>query len=606
MITKMKKLLLFMAHPTNDMDEDLMVLGNLGLMHISPFQPAKDESIERVQKRIEQLEKAIAILDNCEGVETSSSIEVNDFTIGERGEVALLEKVLETNDVNKDLQKQIAELSKAQQWYSCWGNISLDDVQTITDKGIYLKLYEVLEKDLKSLRAQANVIVVGQSNGINQVVLVSEDKGATLNYQQIEFPGITQQDVELALSKKNIELANGQQLLLQLSSQKDLLENAMEERNRRLKIRTVQYGGIAFHDKVRCWEGYIPEDKVSNVTEAAEQNGWGYVVREPRHDEYDLVPTLLKNPKWTHKIKPVMNFMGLVPGYDEIDVSKIFLVFFTFFTGILVGDAGYGLIFFALTLLTHWKTGFVKKIEFGLFYTLSISVMIWGVLTGTYFGAETIANIPFLKQLQVEQLASFGGDNLMIQQFMFLIGAVHLSIGHIQKGWKYLNTVLAVAQVGWIAIVWGLYFMVNKMVLGIPAPEFMVWLFIGGAILVALFSSPGKPILKSMLSSLGNLPLNVINGFSDIISYIRLYAVGLSTVLMASSFNDMAIGDGITTIASGIGAVLILILGHALNMTLAAMAVLVHGVRLNMLEYAGHASVEFSGSEYNPFKLKNK
>jgi len=595
-----------MAHPTNDMDEDLMVLGNLGLMHISPFQPAKDESIERVQKRIEQLEKAIAILDNCEGVETSSSIEVNDFTIGERGEVALLEKVLETNDVNKDLQKQIAELSKAQQWYSCWGNISLDDVQTITDKGIYLKLYEVLEKDLKSLRAQANVIVVGQSNGINQVVLVSEDKGATLNYQQIEFPGITQQDVELALSKKNIELANGQQLLLQLSSQKDLLENAMEERNRRLKIRTVQYGGIAFHDKVRCWEGYIPEDKVSNVTEAAEQNGWGYVVREPRHDEYDLVPTLLKNPKWTHKIKPVMNFMGLVPGYDEIDVSKIFLVFFTFFTGILVGDAGYGLIFFALTLLTHWKTGFVKKIEFGLFYTLSISVMIWGVLTGTYFGAETIANIPFLKQLQVEQLASFGGDNLMIQQFMFLIGAVHLSIGHIQKGWKYLNTVLAVAQVGWIAIVWGLYFMVNKMVLGIPAPEFMVWLFIGGAILVALFSSPGKPILKSMLSSLGNLPLNVINGFSDIISYIRLYAVGLSTVLMASSFNDMAIGDGITTIASGIGAVLILILGHALNMTLAAMAVLVHGVRLNMLEYAGHASVEFSGSEYNPFKLKNK
>jgi len=595
-----------MAHPTNDMDEDLMVLGNLGLMHISPFQPAKDESIERVQKRIEQLEKAIAILDNCEGVETSSLIEVNDFTIGERGEVALLEKVLETNDVNKDLQKQIAELSKAQQWYSCWGNISLDDVQTITDKGIYLKLYEVLEKDLKSLRAQANVIVVGQSNGINQVVLVSEDKGATLNYQQIEFPGITQQDVELALSKKNIELANGQQLLLQLSSQKDLLENAMEERNRRLKIRTVQYGGIAFHDKVRCWEGYIPEDKVSNVTEAAEQNGWGYVVREPRHDEYDLVPTLLKNPKWTHKIKPVMNFMGLVPGYDEIDVSKIFLVFFTFFTGILVGDAGYGLIFFALTLLTHWKTGFVKKIEFGLFYTLSISVMIWGVLTGTYFGAETIANIPFLKQLQVEQLASFGGDNLMIQQFMFLIGAVHLSIGHIQKGWKYLNTVLAVAQVGWIAIVWGLYFMVNKMVLGIPAPEFMVWLFIGGAILVALFSSPGKPILKSMLSSLGNLPLNVINGFSDIISYIRLYAVGLSTVLMASSFNDMAIGDGITTIASGIGAVLILILGHALNMTLAAMAVLVHGVRLNMLEYAGHASVEFSGSEYNPFKLKNK
>ncbi|MCT4589804.1 MAG: hypothetical protein N4A71_18415 [Carboxylicivirga sp.] len=602
----MKKLMLFMAHPTNDMEDDLTILGRLGLMHISPFQPAKDESIERVHKRIEQLEKAIAILDESEALDAAASVKLNDYANEERGEIALLEKVLDTNSANNDLQKQIAELSKAKQWYDSWGSISLADIQTINSKGVSLKLYEVPEKDTKAFRNQENVKVVGQSNGMCQVVLISEDAEAALNYQPIAFPDISQQEVEQSLKEANEALTKGQQTLLQLSAQKELLIEALEERNRRLKVRTVQYGGIAFHDKVRCWEGYVPEDKVNGVTDAAEENGWGYIVSEPRPDEYDLVPTLLHNPKWTHKIKPVMNFMGLVPGYDEIDVSKIFLIFFTFFTGILVGDAGYGIIFFVLTLLAHWKTGFVKKIEFGLFYTLSVSVMIWGVLTGTYFGAETIANIPFLKQLQVQQLASFGGDNLKIQQFMFLIGAVHLTIGHIQKGLKYINTVLVIAQLGWAAIVWGLYFLVNKMVLGIEAPEFMPWLFIGGGVLVGLFSSPGQPIVKGILSSLGNLPLNVINGFSDVISYIRLYAVGLSTVLMASSFNDMAIGEGITTVASGIGAVLVLVLGHALNMTLAAMAVLVHGVRLNMLEYAGHASVEFSGSDYNPFKLKNK
>ncbi len=603
MITKMKKTLLFMAHPNNDMQDDLTALGRLGLMHISPFQPAKDESIERVQSRIEQLEKAISILDNCDDTDATSSVKVDDYTNQERGEIALLERVLETNGANKELQKQIAELSKAKQWYDSWGNISLDDIKIINSNGIFLKLYEIPEKDLKAVRTQENVQIVGHSNGLAQVVLISEDKEAALNYHPIELPGNSQKEVEQALNEKTAKLSSGKQLLLQLSAQRELLENALDERKRRLKVRTVQYGGIAFHDKVRCWEGYVPESKVSDVTEAADKNGWGYVIKEPSADEYDKVPTLLHNPKWTDKIKPVMNFMGLVPGYDEIDVSKIFLVFFTFFTGILVGDAGYGLIFFALTLLAHWKSGFVKKIEFGLFYTLSVSIMLWGVLTGTYFGAETLANIPFLKQLQVSQLASFGGDNLRIQQFMFLIGAVHLSIGHIQKGLKYINTVLVIAQVGWVAIVWGLYFMVNKMVLAIPAPEFMPWLFIGGATLVALFSSPGQPLLKGILSSLGNLPLNVINGFSDVISYIRLYAVGLSTVLMASSFNDMAIGDGITTIASGALAVVVLILGHALNMALAAMAVLVHGVRLNMLEYSGHANVEFSGSEYNPFKI---
>lgn len=593
-----------MTNPVNDMDEDLTVLGQLGLMHIAPFQPAKDESIDRVQERIEQMERAISILEAYDGTESDSSAKVSDYAGEERGEIAFLEKILETNVHNAELQLQITELSKEKLWFASWGLVALEDVKTINDKGIYLKLYEVSDKDMKHIRDKENVLVAGQSKGMNQVVLISEDKDAFLNYHKVEFPERSLKEVELALDKKKAELTKCEQLLRQLSPQKQLLKEALTERKRRLKVRMVQYGGVSFYDKVRCWEGFIPEDQVSRITDAADENGWGYMVKDPRPDEYDEVPTLLENPKWTDKVKPVMNFMGLVPGYDEIDVSKVFLIFFTFFTGILVGDAGYGLIFFLITLLVHYKQKFAKSIEFSLMYTLSASIMTWGVLTGTYFGAETIANIPFLSNLRVQQLASFGGDNLKIQQFMFLIGAVHLTIGHMQKGWKYVNSVVVIAQVGWIFIVWGLYFLVNQMVLGIDGPIFMPWLFVAGAVLVALFSSPGQPFFKGMLSSLGNLPLNVINGFSDVISYIRLYAVGLSTVLMASSFNEMAIGEGITTIASGITAVLVLVLGHALNMTLAAMAVLVHGVRLNMLEYAGHASVEFSGSEYKPFKLK--
>ncbi|WP_430812569.1 MULTISPECIES: V-type ATP synthase subunit I [unclassified Carboxylicivirga] len=606
MIKKMKKLLLFMTNPVNDMDEDLTVLGQLGLMHISPFQPAKDDSIDRVQERIEQMERAIDILEAHEGQGADAQARVSDYAGEERGEIAFLEKILDTNVHNAELKLQIDELTNEKQWFEAWGLVAIDDVRALHDKGVFVRLYEVADKDLKNIRTNENVLIAGRSNGVNQVVLISEDKDATLNYHPVEFPKRSLKQVEQTLSEKEAELSKGKQFLGQLSAQKELLKEALVERKRRLKVRLVQYGGVSFYGKLRCWEGFVPEDQVSHITDAAEENGWGYMVKDPRPDEYEQVPTLLENPGWTHKIKPVMNFMGLVPGYDEIDVSKVFLIFFTFFTGILVGDAGYGLIFFALTLLVHWKQGFTKQIEFGLMYTLSASIMTWGVLTGTYFGVEAIANIPFLKQLQVQQLASFGGDNLKIQQFMFLIGAVHLSIGHLQKGWKYMNSVIPVAQLGWVSIVWGLYFLVNQMVLGIEGPVFMPWMFIGGAVLVALFSTPGQPLFKGMLSSLGNLPLNVINGFSDVISYIRLYAVGLSTVLMATSFNDMAIGEGITTLASGIGAVIILVLGHALNMTLAAMAVLVHGVRLNMLEYAGHASVEFSGSEYNPFKLKNK
>ena len=351
-------------------------------------------------------------------------------------------------------------------------------------------------------------------------------------------------------------------------------------------------------------KGFIPEQSVEELVSIAEQNSWGYTINEPDQEEIDEVPTHFQSSKWAQKIRPVMNFMGLVPGYKELDVSNVFMIFFTFFTGVLVGDAGYGLVFLIITLLVHSKKKFAPIIEFKLIYTLSVSIMVWGIITGTYFGSQAIAEISFLSQLRIDKMASFGGDNIFIQRIMFGIGAIHLTIGHLQTAWKYNNSVKAIAQLGWVAIIWGLFLVVNQMVLDITAPAIMPWLFIGGINLVVLFSNPGTNLLKGIISSIGNLPLSIINGFSDIISYIRLYAVGLSTVLMATSFNHMAIGDGITTIVSGVGATLILVLGHGLNMVLAGMAVIVHGVRLNMLEYAGHASVEFSGIEYNPFKLK--
>ena len=191
-----------------------------------------------------------------------------------------------------------------------------------------------------------------------------------------------------------------------------------------------------------------------------------------------------------------MNFMGLVPGYKEIDVSKIFMLFFVFFTGILVGDAGYGLIFLLATLFIHSRRKFKRKIEFELIYTLSTSIMLWGVLTGTYFGSHVIAEIPFLSRLRINALASFGGNSIVTQQVMFIIGAVHMSIGHLQLGWKYSNNVRALSQLGWVAITWGLYLIVCQMVLGIPAPGIMLWLFIGGAVLIALFSNPGESFFE--------------------------------------------------------------------------------------------------------------
>ncbi|MGQ1911200.1 V-type ATP synthase subunit I [Marinifilum sp. RC60d5] len=604
----MKKLMLLMPESAVDVDANLRVLGELGVMHVSPLQVAKDESIDRVDARIKQFEKAIAILDSYDEEKDSNLdlTEIRDYSKLERGEILLMERVLETENKKKTLENTKLNLKNDLDWYGNWGKVSLQDIKELNENGIWIKLYLLTDRELKQVFGREDIYVVGRCNDLNQVVFISEDADKKLDYQEIYFPLSDFYQDKISNENTEKQLEENKKILLHLQAQKDVLKNALDERKRRLDVRNIQYGGIAIDNQVRCWKGFIPEDRVDEFVGVAEKYSWGYVIEEPTAEEIDEVPTLVRTLPWAERIKPVMDFMGLVPGYKELDVSKVFMIFFTFFSGILVGDAGYGLVFLLITFFVHRQQKFAKKIEFNLFYTLSVSILFWGILTGTYFGSAAIAEVPILHSLRIEKLASFGGDSLFIQKLMFLIGAIHLTIGHFQVAWRYSNSVKAIAQLGWVSIIWGLYLVVNQMVLGIPAPGIMIWLFVAGAVLIALFSNPGTNFVKGMLSSLANLPLSIINGFSDIISYIRLYAVGLSTVLMAASFNQMALGDGVTTLASGLGAVVVLILGHGLNMILALMAILVHGVRLNMLEYAGHASVEFSGNEYTPFKLKNK
>lgn len=594
-----------MSDSETDIDNDLSLLGKLEVMHVTPFQPAHDESIDRVHGRIKQLEQAISALEAF-GDDKQKAIDTNnivDYSTLKQGEIQLMEKVLETESKRRQLENFSKQQINALEWYKKWGYITQESLEELAQYGVFIKLYEVNDKVLKGIQDRQDIFIIQKINNVSMIALVSENADVQLEFTRIYLPNISNDNLDYRISGTFSEIDTCERILRALRPQKKVLQAALDERNRRFNVRNVQYSGISIDKTVRYWKGFIPEPSANKFMLEAKKHQWGYIIEDPAPDEIGEVPTQIISPRWVERIRPVMNFMGLVPGYKELDVSKVFMLFFTFFTGILVGDAGYGLIFLLLTFLFHRKQKFTKKITFELFYTLSASILFWGILTGTYFGAEFIAQIPFFSKLTINKLASFGGDNIFIQKLMFIIGAVHLTIAHLQLAWRYHNKVKALAQLGWILVVWGLYYVVNKMVLSIPIPEFATWLFIGGALLITLFSNPGSNFFKGVLSSIGNLPLSIINGFSDIISYIRLYAVGLSTVLMASSFNQMALGNGVSTVAAAIVAVLILVLGHGLNMILAAMSVLVHGVRLNMLEYGGHANVEFSGNEYKPFKI---
>jgi len=207
----------------------------------------------------------------------------------------------------------------------------------------------------------------------------------------------------------------------------------------------------------------------------------------------------------------------------------------------------------------------------------------------------------------VPSLNSFVKENdSNIIHLCFLIAALHLSIAHLWKGARGYPALSAVADVGWLMLVWSVYFFAGQLILARPLPAMALYLLGGGFALVVLFSQQGPDgLVKGFLRGVLNMPLAVLDGvgsFSHLVSYLRLFAVGLATKEVAVAFNGLAASVGYYSTLSILGAMMVLLFGHTLNVLLAAMAVLVHAVRLNLLEFSGHMSIQWSGIPYQPFR----
>jgi V/A-type H+-transporting ATPase subunit I len=126
-------------------------------------------------------------------------------------------------------------------------------------------------------------------------------------------------------------------------------------------------------------------------------------------------------------------------------------------------------------------------------------------------------------------------------------------------------------------------------------------LIAAGIVLVVLFTNPQANMLRAIGEGLGTVALSIMNNFTDVVSYIRLFAVGLATLAIAETTNTLSsgFGEGVVALMAG---VLIIVIGHSLNIILGPMSVLVHGVRLNVLEFSGHANVTWSGVAFEPLK----
>jgi len=624
MIAEMKQVSIVVQ--TKDKELTLDALADLGLVHLEDFQyssPEVDDALAR-KNRAETVHNILAPFKTREEDLTPSSLKASEA----------IQEVLKLKDELQAAKEREAALEKLIAGLESWGDFDPADFAFMANKGYHLKIYTVpggKSADLGDLKGE--VLLLKENKKELVFAHVTREQVRLEGYEEFKLPQQSlsaMQAEKKQLEKKIAELNNKAQ---HYSGLRPALQAHLEELDSNLqywlaKANTVDEGNLT------SLVGHLPADEIETVQDWARLNSVALAITAP--DSFESAPTLIRNPKWLQIVEPVFKFMGTVPGYQELDISLIFLLFFTVFFAMIIGDAAYGSIFFlaGLSMVVFYNKSKKEKppLAVVLFTILGLATVIWGSITGSWFGSPELIKGTFLEKLVIRQLTegfSFytpageyykdlrGQDVIML--LCFIIAIFHLTVAQV---WNLLRALAqhsleALGQVGWMFINFGLFYLVLDMVASLNLDQALgagglvanisVNLIIAGLALIVLFGSqkPRGNFFKGLLGGLGNLPstiLGSISAFGDIISYVRLFAMGLAGAEIAKAFNNMA-GD----LLSGntfIFGVLILLIGHAFNFVLSSLGVLVHGIRLNMLEFSGRLGIQWSGQEYNPFRFR--
>lgn len=583
MIVRMKKAAVCVR--AKDAEEAARNLRSLGVLHVEHQQVPAGKDIASLKDDIAFLDKVIEILSLPElrgagGVRDLTRLP--DWRFSAQHIIDSYARIDHLAEYGSTLVAGISE-------WTPWGDFDPASIRQLAERGVYVRLYQIPARDMGSIPDGVAVQKIAVTQGMTCCAVISGDEAA-LPFKEVAIP-------KMGLQEMKARLAENEEIIASL---RDVIRKYTCYTKRFIQIRAAFGRELEFHEAVRGMGssadlayivGYVPADAAERLAAEAKHRAWGTLFTDPA--EGDAVPTLMRNPRWVSIISPVFKLLEIVPGYHEYDISPVFLLALSLFFGMIIGDAGYGALYILLTFCAQMKFGGRMKDRrvFHLLYLFSASAVLWGLLTGTVFGQEW-----YLKA-GMRPVVPILNDTKFIQAFCFFIGAVHLTIGQAWQGLRKLPSLTALADAGWIAVIWAAFFLARMLILGDALPPYTRWLIIGGALLVVFGTSPQRNILKMVGAGLGNLALSIMNNFTDVVSYIRLFAVGLAGVAISDTVNTLAFA-----VSDPIVKFLILFSGHAINLLLGPISVLVHGVRLNVLEFSGHIGLTWSGIPYKPLK----
>ncbi len=595
MIVPMRKYLFLVHH--SDYIDFLEGLRRLGVLHV---RQQEGEPSEDLMNRMALREKYAQV----ESALRKREVEVHGKTTATPEEGR--EVVAEYDALQDRLEPLLQERATVRKEFDIlkpWGDFSIETVKALEAAGLEVQFLVCSSKQYRPEWEKEYPIAHIRDLGADSYFVAITKGEEPVEIAGVEMiPDPNDGTVELRQRKERLEneIAEIEARLDRLAEiglpAVEVALHDLQDTTQVMKV--VEHTRREADDQLMLLEGYVPKDKTKELEALCDEEEVPYLKTLPQ--PADKPPVLLRNSRFGRLFEPIAKLFAL-PAYGEMDLTPFFAPFFLLFFGFCLGDAGYGIVLLLAATIYKFRAGPEMKPTLTLVQFLGLATVLFGILTGTVFGLDLLKDQYawlgdirriMLNSDQAFQLALVLG----VVQILFGLGVKAVNKGQ-QYGWTH-----SIAPVGWILLILSLVDIGLAEVL-VPYSQYIAW---GAVAIIVFFSDPNAGFLGRLGS--GAWALYGITGiFGDLLSYIRLFALGIASAILGLVVNDIALQiRGSMDIVGPILFVVFLLVGHTANLLIASLGAFVHPMRLTFVEFYKNAGFEGGGKPYDPLRRQEQ